>query len=414
MNFLYNTAIGAYAFAARIASARSPKVRAMLDGQKRAVSHVAESREAKAPDGFDIWFHVASLGEFEQARPLIERIRTQQPAASILLTFFSPSGYEVRKNFPLVDCVAYLPFDKPALVNAFIDAAKPKRAVFVKYEFWGNYITSLYKRGIPVFLIDAIFRPEQAFFKAYGGTFRKILSCYTHIFVQDEDSRELLAGIGIENVTVAGDTRFDRVANVRDNAVSLPQIQDWLSGKPFTVVVGSSWQPDEDRYIPWINANPEARAIIAPHEFDAKRIEILRNRFSGKSVLWSSVKDSQEPILADTQVLIVDTFGLLSSLYRFGSVALIGGGFGVGIHNINEAAVYGIPVAFGPNHHKFKEARDLIECGGAVEYSDARGIAAVLDRWNNNPEALAADGSAAQKYINASLGATDRILPEIL
>lgn len=414
MNFLYNTAIGAYALAARIAAIRSPKVRAMIEGQRCSVAHVAAVRAGKAPKGFDFWFHVASLGEFEQARPLIERIRTEHPELTILLTFFSPSGYQVRKNYPMVDCVAYLPFDKPTSVRRFIDAAAPRRVVFVKYEFWGNFITELRRRGVPVFLIDAIFRPGQAFFRSYGGPFRKILRSYEHIFVQDDASQKLLAGIGVDNVSVAGDTRFDRVANIRENAAELPQIQKWLAEKPFTIVVGSSWQPDEDRYIPWLNANPTVPAIIAPHEFDERRIEALRNRIAGKTVLWSAIKDTTEDIPADTQVLIVDTFGLLSSLYRFGNVALVGGGFGVGIHNINEAAVYGIPVAFGPNHHKFKEAQDLIACGGAFEYSEAEQLAERLDAWKQDKEMLHTAGSAAANYIMSSLGATDRILPAIL
>lgn len=412
MGTLYNTAINAYAAAARIAALRSDKVRRMLAGQKESVERIRAARAQKAPDGFELWFHVASLGEFEQARTLIEELKKTRPATTVLLTFFSPSGYEVRKDYPLADCVAYLPFDKPALVREFLDAAAPAKAVFVKYEFWINFITALHERAVPVFLIDAIFRPGQRFFRRGGAMWRRLLHCYQHIFVQDRPSKELLQSVGITRVTVAGDTRFDRVANVRSNAVSLPAIQTWLKDKPFTLVVGSSWGPDEDRYIPWLNDHSGVRAIIAPHEFDDARLAALRSRFAAPAVLWSEVKDTEIP--ATAQVLIIDTFGLLSSLYRFGSVAIIGGGFGTGIHNINEAAVYGIPVIFGPKHQKFKEATDLIALGGATEYTDAASLAAVLDTYLTDPAAREAAGSAADAYIASSLGATSRILPALL
>lgn len=414
MGVLYNTAISAYAAAARLAAARSEKVSRMLAGQRESVGRILAARARKALQGFDFWFHVASLGEFEQARPLIEQLKKERPQATILLTFFSPSGYEVRKDYPLVDCVAYLPFDKPANVRRFLDAAAPRRAVFVKYEFWINYITGLRERDIPVYLIDAIFRPGQRFFRPGGAAWRRLLGCYKHIFVQDKASKALLQSIGITDVTVAGDTRFDRVANVRSSAVSLPQIEAWLSHNPFTLVVGSSWDPDEDRYIPWLNAHPEVRAIIAPHEFDDARLAAIRARLAAPSLLYSEVKATVAAIPADTQTLIIDSFGLLSSLYRFGSVAIIGGGFGAGIHNINEAAVYGIPVLFGPRHQKFKEATDLIACGAATEYTDAATLTAALDTYLADPAARAAAGHAAAAYITASLGATARILPSLL
>lgn len=415
MNFLYNTAISTYALAARVAALRSKKAQLLIDGQKNATNHIAEVRRAVAPNGFDLWFHVASLGEFEQARPLIEAIRDNAPDKKILLTFFSPSGYTVRANYDKVDCVAYLPFDKPKKVKDFLDATKPQKAIFVKYEFWGNFLTQLKDRNIPVILIDAIFRPGQMFFRKGGGIFRRMLSCYSHVFVQDQNSKSLLSGIGVNNVTVAGDTRFDRVATIRNNAFEIPQIQQWLKNKKFNLVVGSSWQPDEDRYIPWLNNNTDVPAIIAPHEFDAARIDQLRQRFNGKTILWSEIKDDKNAVIpSDAQILIIDAFGLLSSLYRYGSVAIIGGGFGAGIHNINEAAVYGIPVLFGPNNKKFKEAQDLINCGGAVQYNDKESLARSLNIWKNNPIVLSQAGSAAEIYIQNSLGASKIILPYIL
>ena len=412
MNIVYNTAIRAYALAARLAAVRSPKVSRMIQGQRSSIGHVREVRDRVAPGGFDIWFHAASLGEFEQARPLIEKYRREQPGLKILLTFFSPSGYEVRKNYDKVDCVAYLPFDKPNLVREFIDAASPRMVVFVKYEFWGNFLHALHERGIPTFLIDAIFRPGQRFFKCGGGMFRDMLRCYDHIYVQDQASKDLLASIDVTNVTVAGDTRFDRVTDVMSTRVDLPVVESWLKNAGFTLVVGSSWPRDEERYLSWLNARPAVKAIIAPHEFDAERLKSLVAACKNKAVLWSQVKDSAIP--QDAQVLIIDAFGLLSSLYRFGSAAIIGGGFGAGIHNINEAAVYGIPVIFGPNHAKFKEASDLIDCGGGFEYRQSADVAALLDLFSEQAPVCQTAGRNAANYIKSHLGATTLIHNELV
>lgn len=409
MNFLYNTGISAYALAARLAACRSKKVRLMLKGQARSFGKIAQARAKCAPNGFDLWFHAASLGEFEQARPLIEKYRQEQPELKILLTFFSPSGYEVRKNYDKVDCVAYLPFDKPNLVSEFLKVARPAKAIFVKYEFWGNFLTQLKEQNIPVYLIDAIFRPKQAFFRRSGGMFRRMLGCYTHIFVQDKNSADLLSGIAVDNVTVAGDTRFDRVAKVMDTQINLPQISAWLNDTPFTIVAGSSWPQDEACYLTWLNAHTDVKAIIAPHEFDAQRLKTLRAAIDGKSALWTEVVSGACQLDDDVQALIIDTFGLLSSLYRFGNLALVGGGLGAGIHNINEAAVYGIPVVFGPNHHKFKEAADLIACKGAYQYTDKNTLATILDSLHTDPAALQASGASSGAYIRANLGATHTI-----
>jgi 3-deoxy-D-manno-octulosonic-acid transferase len=408
MNPLYNFAISAYSFGARIAALRSKKVKTMLEGQAMSLKHVAECRKKAAPQGFDLWFHAASLGEFEQARPLIEKYRAEHPELSILLTFFSPSGYEVRKNYKNVDCVAYLPFDKPSLVKRFLDAAQPRCAIFVKYEFWGNYLQQLRARQVPTYIISAIFRRNQVFFKSWGGMFRKMLHCYDQLFVQDDDSRALLASIGVDNVIVAGDTRFDRVTDIMSNTFEIPAIEHWVANSPFTLVVGSSWQPDEFRYSPWLNAHPEVKVIIAPHEFDAARLQAIQSSLTGRSVLWSQVKDGAA-LADDVQTIIIDCFGLLSSLYRYGNAALIGGGFGAGIHNINEAAVYGIPVIFGPKHQKFKEAADLIACHGGYCYHADDDLARILDNWLANPESLKKSGSAAATYIKANLGATQTI-----
>ncbi len=412
MNPLYNIGISLYGAAARLASLQSKKVSDMIAGQRATLDTLESERLTKAPDGYDVWIHAASLGEFEQGRPLIERLRREHPDKKILLTFFSPSGYNVRRNYDRVDTVAYLPFDTPARVKRFLDAAKPKMAIFVKYEFWGNYLEQLHRRGIPTYLISSIFRPGQRFFRPGGEWARNMLRKFNHLYLQDEASRKLLAGIGIENTTVAGDTRFDRVTDIMRMAKEVKIAGKFTENTKFTLIAGSSWPADEDIYIPWIKANPQVKAIIAPHEFDKERLGLLRKRFAGKAVLLSELQFPSD-LNGDEQVLIIDCFGLLSSLYNYGSVAYIGGGFGAGIHNINEAAVFGIPVLFGPRHHKFKEASDLIACGGGFEINSREECNRVLDNMLDNPCARHSAGEAAAEYIQRSIGATDLIYADL-
>ncbi len=411
MNFLYDSAIRLYSLGARTCALRSGKVACMIAGQKRAVDDI---RSALGDGGCDVWIHAASLGEFEQARPLIERLRTMQPDRKILLTFFSPSGYEVRKNYDKVDCVVYLPFDTPANVRAFLDAASPRMAIMVKYEFWGNYLTELSRRGIPTYIISAIFRPQQPFFRKWGGMFRRMLGCFTRLYVQDEDSRRLLASIGIDRVTVCGDTRFDRVSQVMESAFELPAVEHFMRDARFAFIAGSSWPGDEEKYIPWLNSHAAdgVRAVIAPHEFDAGRLEALLSQFGGEAELLSRV-DERGDALEGKRVVIVDSFGKLSGLYRYGDLAYIGGGFGAGIHNINEAAVYGIPVVFGPKYSKFKEAVDLIRLGGASSVTDVAGCAAVLDGYFADKAVLSEAGRKAGDYIRRNIGATDKIYNDL-
>lgn len=411
MNLLYNTGIALYSAAAHIAALRSPKVKEMIAGQRQAVATILRARQTVAPDGFDLWMHVASLGEFEQGRPLLERLRRERPDMRILLSFFSPSGYRVRHNFDKVDAVVYLPMDTPANARRFIEAAAPKMAIFVKYEFWGNYLQQLHRRHVPTYSISAIFRPGQRFFHPVGRLSGNVLQYFTHIYVQDDASANLLRGIGIDCVTVAGDTRFDRVTDIQRTVRTIPEAEALTADAPFTIVAGSSWPPDEDLFIPWVMAHPDVRLIIAPHEFDSERLQRLLARFSGSACLLSDAQKHGLP--AGCRCLIIDCFGLLSSLYRYGSAAYVGGGFGVGIHNINEAAVYSIPVAFGPNHHKFKEAADLIACGGAFEVTDAASLTAVLDRLHTDTAARATAGTAAGDYIRRNIGATDRIFSDL-
>ena len=419
MNPLYNAGIHLYSMAAGIAAMRNKKVKRMLAGQSETSGRLKKYRSELAPDGFDVWFHVASLGEFEQARPLIEALLSEHPEMSILLSFFSPSGYEVRHNFNPRVAVVYLPFDTPSKVRRFLDEAAPKKAVFVKYEFWGNYLSELSERRIPTYLVSAIFRQKQIFFRPWGETFRKILRKFDHLYVQDDNSARLLKTIGITNTTVAGDTRFDRVAAICKAGKQVSEIDKFIAATPgsLTFVAGSSWPADENLYIPWLLAHPDCRGIIAPHEFDSSRLESLKKRL-GSAMLLSELTDRLKncetfPDLNSIRYIIVDCFGLLSSLYRYADIAYIGGGFGAGIHNINEAATYSVPVIFGPNNHKFKEASDLISCGGGFCIADEKSLGACLDRLTSDSSTLATAGSAAGKYISDNIGASRLILSDL-
>lgn len=323
-----------------------------------------------------IWFHAASLGEFEQGRPLIEKIRAKYPDYGILLTFFSPSGYEVRKNYRGADVVCYLPFDKSRNVKKFLDIVNPCMAFFIKYEFWKNYLDELHKRRIPVYSISSIFRRGQVFFKWYGGTYRHVLRDFDHLFVQNERSKRYLAKIGISRVTVVGDTRFDRVLQIREEAKHLPLVE-LFKNNTMTFVAGSSWQPDEDLFIEYFNQHPEVKLVIAPHVIDENHLVEIIRKLKRPYVRYTR---ADEKNVCKADCLIIDCFGLLSSIYRYGEIAYIGGGFGVGIHNTLEAAVYGIPVIFGPKYQKFQEAIQLLEAKGAFSVKDYEELKTLLDR----------------------------------
>lgn len=412
MGPLYNTGIQILKLGVRLGALRSSKMRTMLDGQRRAFADISDSKQKHGLSGYDYWFHVASLGEFEQARPIIERLRSLNPSTSILLTFFSPSGYTVRYNYPNVTTVAYLPFDTVANARRLLDLARPRVVIFTKYENWGNYLTLCAKREIPTYQISAIFRPGQIFFKPWGGFMRKILRAYNHIFVQNEESAKLLSSIGITGTTVVGDTRLDRVAEIAATAKHIPSFDKWLQDSKFTLIAGSSWAADEACYFPWLNANTDVHAIIAPHEFDSARLADMRTRLTGKTLLYSEI-ESGASLTDDVQNVIIDSFGLLASIYRYASVAIVGGGLGAGIHNINEPAAHGVAVLIGPNHKKFQEAGDMLKSGAAVEYHSAATVAEVLNDFRNNPERLHAARAAARAYIDANKGASDAILDKI-
>ncbi len=411
MNPLYNGAVHLIAACARVMSAHNAKIKKMIHGQSEAIEHIRATLGAR---GCDVWIHAASLGEFEQGRPMIERLKREQPDIKILLTFFSPSGYEIRKNYSYVDAVAYLPFDKPSNVRQFLDVAKPRTVIFIKYEFWGNYLSNLKSRNIPTYIISSIFRPTQVFFKPWGGIFRNMLECFNRIYVQDEDSLRLLDSIGVKHVAVAGDTRFDRVTDIMNSTFDIESVRNFTSRGKFTLIAGSSWEADEDIYIPWLNAHrTSTQAIIAPHEFDAPRLKVLLDKFKGEAMLLSEYEKLSEKSTENIRAIIVDSFGKLSSIYRYGDIAYIGGGFGAGIHNINEAAVYGIPVVFGPKHEKFKEARDLVHNQGAFCIRNQEECNKVLNNLLDCTALRTEAGQIAGAYIKQNIGATDRIYNDI-
>lgn len=411
MELLYDITVGALQTGIAVASLGGGKVARMVHGRRDTMHRCRPGGDLTELKGC-VWVHAASLGEFEQGRPLIERLRREHPDKKILLTFFSPSGYEVRKGFDKVDAVAYLPGDTHRAMRRFIDAIEPSMAIFVKYEFWNNCLTELHKHHVPTYLISAIFRPSQPFFKSWGGVFKRMLRLFTHLFVQDSASVKLLNSIGITNVTVAGDTRFDRVTDIMKTTVDMPLIEAFTKGH-FTLIAGSSWEPDENLYIPYLLTHPQMRAIIAPHEFDSARLDALLERCKGTAQLYSRI-EAGEPVADTTRILIIDSFGRLASIYRYGTAAWVGGGFGAGIHNINEAAVYGLPVIIGPRHEKFKEARDLIRLGGAFCVRTKEEAAHVLKRFITDPDALEKASETARDYIRRSIGATDRIWAAIL
>ena len=353
-----------------------------------------------------VWFHASSLGEFEQGRPLIEKFRATHPEYRVVLTFFSPSGYRSARNYQQADVVCYLPFDTPANVRRFLDIVNPKMVFFVKYEFWLNYLSALKKRDIPTYIVSSIFRKEQVFFRWWGGFYRKALHCFTHLFVQNESSKELLASIGVKNVTVVGDTRFDRVAKIAEQAHLLPLVASFVEDGKKIFIAGSSWGPDEDVYIPYFNRTPGWKLIIASHEVNEERIKQIEEQVRGLCVRYTQATIEE---VRSAKCLIIDCFGLLSSIYRYGTVAYVGGGFGVGIHNVLEAAVYGIPVFFGPNNYKFQEAQQLKACGGGIEISSRDEFEEKIAAMDKDSSVIENAGDAAGKYVSQNAGASARI-----
>lgn len=403
---IYNLIIYLYASAVRLAALFNKKASLMVAGHTEAFNKLKKEIDSSAKY---IWFHAASLGEFEQGRPLIEEIRKQYPDYKILQTFFSPSGYEVRKNYKGADIVCYLPFDTPGNAHRFITLAKPCMAFFVKYEFWKNYLVELNRKSIPVYSVSSIFRDNQIFFRWYGASYRNVLKQFTHLFVQNEYSVSLLEKISVRNTTVVGDTRFDRVLEICRQAKELPIVEQF-KGNAVTLVAGSSWAPDEDIFIPYFNAHPKMKLIIAPHVIDESHIKEIIGKLDRTVVRYTQATPET---VAQADCLIIDCFGLLSSIYRYGEIAYIGGGFGVSIHNTLEAAVYGMPVIFGPNNKKFQEAQDLLVCKGGFEILGAQDFNQLMDRFLTDNSFLDKAGKKAGNYVRDNSGALEKIMHEI-
>lgn len=434
-----------------IGSLFNKKIKKMWRGEREAVDLLKEKVD---PTAKYVWFHAASLGEFEQGRPLIEQLRATHPEYKILLTFFSPSGYEVRKNYEGADIVCYLPLDTIRNARRFLRAVHPVMAFFIKYEFWYNYLHILRHRGVPVYSVSSIFRPGQVFFKWYGRNYAKVLHCITHFFVQNEVSLQLLKGIGIDEATVVGDTRFDRVLQIKEQAKELPIVEAFkgINGKGDACkddlsenackgdlsedackddlsedackddlsengckgckvfVAGSSWQPDEDIFIRFFNDHPDWKLIIAPHVIGEDHMAYILDKLQMKAVRYTQ---ATEQSAAEARCLIIDCFGLLSTIYRYGEIAYVGGGFGVGIHNVPEAAVWGVPVLFGPNNKRFQEAQDLLACKGSFEVTDYDSFNTIISRLISDDKFRLQCGEASANYVKSRSGATDIIMKSV-
>jgi 3-deoxy-D-manno-octulosonic-acid transferase len=406
MKYLYNIGILIFSTLAKLLSPFNQKARLWIEGQKKWEEIV---RQKINPRDHTVWIHCASLGEFEQGRPVMEEIKKMVPDRKIVLTFFSPSGYEIRKNYAVADCIIYLPVDTPGNAAKLINLICPEYVIFVKYEFWNNYISTLYKKNIPIYLVSAIFRPGQHFFKWYGSFFRGMLRKFEKIFVQDQRSIDLLTGIGLENIQLAGDTRFDRVVQITGTARDIPQLEKFR-GNEKLFLAGSSWKQDEEIIARYINHFPgKMKWVLAPHEIDKSNIERLEKLFSVSHVRFSEFNES----FIDARVLIIDNIGMLSSAYRYAYIAAIGGGFGKGIHNILEPACWEIPIMFGPEHKKFREAIDLINENGAMTFDSYTEFSNILDKWLADELFYLKSAKVALDYINKNTGATDKILKEI-
>lgn len=401
MLLLYTIGIKLYSSIIWIFSFFNQKAALFIAGRKHIFNHIAE----KVNSGDEnIWFHFASLGEFEQGRPVLEKLKELHPQKKIIITFFSPSGYEIRKNYALADGIFYLPIDGRKNAKRFVELVNPEIAIFTKYEFWYYYFKELDKKNIPLFIISGIFRKDQIFFKGYGSFYRGILKCVTHFFVQNQESNLLLKSIGLENVTTSGDTRFDRVSENAENPKKLPEIGLFCGDSPI-LICGSTW-PDDEKLLAGLPAKyPDWKFIIAPHEVHESHIISIGTLFQS-ATKFSEFKLNGK---SNSSVLIIDNIGMLSALYQYGKIAYIGGGFGAGIHNTLEAAAFGLPVIFGPKFNKFQEAKDLIEIGAAKSISNAAELINAFEYFNENK----GSSPAAKKYVKVKKGATEIILESI-
>lgn len=403
---MYEIVISLYTLGVAVMSLFNDKVKKMWRGEREAFRVLRNSVD---PGSRYVWFHAASLGEFEQGRPIMERLRREHPELKILLTFFSPSGYEVRKNYEGADIICYLPLDTYFNARRFLNLVHPEVAFFIKYEFWWNYLHILKHRNVPVYSVSSIFRPNQVFFRWYGRTYSNVLKCFTRFFVQNEVSRQLLAKLGITDVEITGDTRFDRVLQIKSQAKSLPIVEAFRQDyKVF--VAGSSWPPDEDIFIKYFNGRDDWKLIIAPHVIGEDHLQQILSKLKGKAVRYTEATPES---VADAKILIIDCFGLLSSIYGYGHVSYVGGGFGVGIHNVLEAAVWNIPVIFGPNNERFQEAQDLLASGGGRQIDSYQQFESLMNGYIADDSLRKADGDKAAQYVSSKAGATGKILSAV-
>ncbi len=405
-HWLYNTGIAVFGAGVRVAAALNPKAELFVKGRKR-VWDTLNQWSAKGPENTRLyWFHCASLGEFEQGRPVIEALRHAEPGVRIVLTFFSPSGYEVRKQYAGADLVMYLPLDTPSQARRFVQVLKPDAALFVKYEYWANYFFALKNAGIPLLVVSGIFRRDQRFFGWQRSFWKKVLGCVDHFFLQTEQSAELLESLGFSNFSVSGDTRFDRVLSIAASAVIPPKAVAFCRDFP-VVIAGSSYPAEEEALIAlWQKRNGSERLVLVPHEVDDRNIRRLADQCGEEAVLWSRYDGGETP----ARILIVDEIGHLSTLYLSAHIAVIGGGYGKGIHNTLEAAVYGIPLVFGPNWGKFDEASGLISVGGAVSAASPRDMAHQVGEWLDSEGHRKQAGEKAGQYVRDHAGALDIVL----
>ncbi len=406
--FIYGLVLSLFNTGIHIAALFNIKAALWVAGRKQIWNEIKTKIQ---PHNHLVWFHCASLGEFEQGRPVMEEYKKKVPEASILITFFSPSGYEVKKDYPGADYIIYLPLDLLRNVKRFIKLVNPKLVVFVKYEFWFNYLHQLWLQKIPVFLISANFREDQWFFKWYGKPFRKVFGFFTHMFVQKKNSRDILSRYGFNKVTVSGDTRFDRVYQIVSERMNMPLVEKFKQQKTL-MIVGSSWKEDEAILIKYINQDKRGlKWIIAPHEIALQHIERIEEMLKKPSVRFSDISDKN---ILTTDVLIIDNIGLLSSLYAYADIAWVGGGFGKGIHNILEPATFGIPVFFGPNYTKFQEAVDLVKLKGAFVINNFEEFINQLEPFLDLPELLENTGEINADYIRINIGAKTKIVNNLL
>ena len=404
MRILYDLGIRLYYLLILLAFPFNVKARQWIRGRKGLMKKIESTIDPALPL---IWFHCSSLGEFEQGRPLIESIHKRDPGRNILLTFYSPSGYEIRKDYPGADFVFYLPLDTRRNARRFLRVLNIEKAYFIKYEFWYHLLTRMKAQNIPAYLVSGIFRKEQVFFRPWGKWFRKILVCFDHLFVQQQSSLDLLERIGIQNISLAGDTRFDRVHAIVHGIKKDPRFAAFAGSTP-TIIAGSTWPQDEELLVRFINQTDRPiKWIIAPHEIHESGINRLTGQLNKKYQRYTSLTDSDLP---QTIVIIIDTIGILSSLYQYGKVAYIGGGFGKGIHNTLEAATFGLPVIFGPRYQKFQEAVELVATQAAYPVHDYASFDAILSNLLDDRHFLNTSGESARKLVLDNLGATEQIL----